>query len=49
MEKELKRATELKGSKLTKNEIFLVEQYWDNSEYELKYYDKNKSIGYHKI
>lgn len=48
MEQELKKAEQLKGKKLTKNEKFLVEQYWNNSEYELKFYTKNNSIGYHK-
>lgn len=48
MEQELERAKELKGNKLTNNEKFLVSQYWNNSKYELKYYQKNDSIGYHK-
>ena len=49
MENELKKAEELKGKKLTTNEKFLVSQYWNDSLYELRYYAKNKSIGYHKI
>lgn len=47
MEQELLKAKELKGKKLTNNEKFLVEQYWNNSEYELKLYPHG-SIGYHK-
>lgn len=48
MEQELLKATELKGKKLNNNEKYLVEKYWNNSEYELKFYPKNESIGYHK-
>lgn len=48
MKQELERAKELKGKKLTKNEKFLVQQYWNNSNYELKLYS-NGSIGYHLI
>lgn len=48
MEQELKKALALKGKKLTKNEKFLVEQFWNDSEFVLqKYY--NGSIGYHRI
>lgn len=47
MEEELKRAEELKGSKLTKNEKILVEQFWDDDRFELKYYGEN-GTGYHK-
>jgi hypothetical protein len=49
MEEELKKAKELKGSKLTKNEKFLVENFWNDDDFELRYYKNNNSIGYHKI
>ena len=48
MEQELLRAEKLKGKKLTKNEEFLVGQFWNSPNMELKLYD-NGSIGYHRI
>lgn len=48
MDKELKKAEELKGKKLTKNEKFLVQQFWNDKEFELRLYE-NGSVGYHKL
>jgi len=47
MKEELEKAEKLKGKKLTKNEKFLVEQFWNDSKFESRKY-QNGSIGYHK-
>ncbi len=48
MKEELLKAEKLKGSKLSANEKFLVEKFWNDGQYELRYYPSNKSVGYHK-
>lgn len=48
MEEELKRAIKLKGKKLSNNEKFLIEQFWNDENFILRLYH-NGTIGYHHI
>lgn len=48
MKEELERAKLLKGKKLNKNEIFLVQQFWNDEKFILKLYPTG-GIGYKHI
>lgn len=48
LELELQRAKNLKGKKLNKNEIFLIEQFWNDKNYILKLYEGH-GVGYKHV
>lgn len=48
-ELELERAKKLKGKKLSKNEIFLVKQFWEDENFILHLYSNEHGIGYKHI